>query len=315
MKKETENILVVDADEEMCHSLAGLFGELGYKTETAIRAGDAIAKAEKRFFNLTLLDMRLPDMVGTDLLSRLKEIHPEMVVIMVTGFATLEAAVDSLHQGAYAYVVKPITLDKITPIVEQAIEKQRKALEERKLMSPGQRDKLAYWELSIVDNLTQLCNRTHFHKLLSREIAVSERYDHPLALILMDVDRFERYNDAHGHPAGDKALKQIAHILKDLSRKVDIVARYGGEEFAVAAPETDRKGGLTLARRLVKAVEKTRFETDIGSSEVKLTISAGIASYPSDAEEEEELISKATQALFKAKEGGGNTAFLLSSKK
>lgn len=307
--KKTESILIVDADIEICTSLAALFGELGYRTESAGEAGDAIAKALKHSFNLALVDMRPPDMAGIDLLSRLKELHPEMVVIMVTGFATLEAAIDSLHQGAYAYVVKPITLDKIRPIVEQALLKQRMAHEERESLLPRKSERTGYWELSIVDSLTQLYNRRHFHKLLSREIAISERYHHPLALLMIDVDRFEWYNDAHGHPAGDKALQQIARALKDLTRRVDIVARYGGEEFAVAAPETDKKGALILAKRLMEAVEATHFDTDAGPSDVKLTISVGISSYPSDAEDEEELVSKAIQALLKAKQSAKNHVF------
>lgn len=315
MKEQTGTILIVDDDPELSSSLAGLFGELGYRAETVNRAEEAIARAEKHSFNLALLDMRLPDLVSTDLLARLKELHPEMVVIMITGFATLESAIDSLHQGAYAYVVRPITLDKIAPIVEQALRKQQDVLQEQELVAPEKKGKAAYWELSIVDSLTQLYNRRHFHKLLAREIAISDRYEHPLAVLMIDIDGFQRYNEAHGLPSGDKALKEIAALLRSLSRRVDIVARYGGEEFAVVTPETDKKGALTLATRLREAVENTVFETDTGSRDVKLTISVGIACYPSDAEEGEELIYKALQALSKAKKGGGNTAILFKKGK
>ena len=306
MKGEATRILIVEDDSETSQSLAHLFEEKGYEAQTARGGAEALSKAESCSFNLALLDIRLPDMVGTDLLARLKKLHPDMVVIMLTGFTTLETAVDSLHQGAYAYIVKPITLDKITPIVEQSLEKQREVWEERKLMARVKEERQTYWELSIIDSLTQVYNRRHFDELLSREMAVSDRYHHPLSLLMIDVDGFKRYNDAYGHPAGDKALKKVAEVLKSSCRAVDIVARYGGEEFAVIAIQTDKERALNLAERLRKAIEESEFETDLGSSELGLTVSIGVASYPSDAGEKEELIDRADQALYRAKEMGKN---------
>ncbi len=306
MKSEATRILIVEDDLATSQSLTHLFEEKGYEAQTARGGSEALSKAENCPFDLALLDIRLPDMVGTDLLARLKKLHPDMVVIMLTGFTTLETAVDSLHQGAYAYIVKPITLDKISPIVEQSLEKQRSVREERRLMARMRKERQTYWELSIMDSLTQVYNRRHFDELLSREMAVSDRYHHPLSLLMIDVDGFKRYNDTYGHPAGDKALKKVAQVLRSSCRAVDIVARYGGEEFAVIAVQTDERGAISLAERLRKAIEGSEFDTDLGSSDLGLTVSIGVASYPSDAGRKEELIHRADQALYRAKEMGKN---------
>lgn len=114
-------ILIVDDDELVCETLGDVLHELGYETETAVTGREAIEKAKERFFDAALIDIRLPDMEGTDLLSALKEMHPETTAIIITGYASLENVTESLDKGADAYVMKPIDVDEIRRMVEWRI--------------------------------------------------------------------------------------------------------------------------------------------------------------------------------------------------
>ena len=137
---EKERILIVDDDKSTRRSLSLIFGKKGYETEAVGTGREAIEKAQERFFNLALLDIRLPDVEGIGLLAPLKEMHPDMVVIMVTGYASLETAVRALNEGASAYTTKPLNMDEVLATVEEALEKQRLILENRRLYEAAQRE-------------------------------------------------------------------------------------------------------------------------------------------------------------------------------
>ena len=138
--EEKESILIVDDDESTCRSLTLVFGKKGYETETAGTGREAIEKARGRFFNLALLDIRLPDMEGIELLSPLKEIHPDMLVIMVTAYASVETAVRALNEGGSAYITKPLNMDAVLVTVSDAFEKHRLVMENRRLYQEAQRE-------------------------------------------------------------------------------------------------------------------------------------------------------------------------------
>jgi signal transduction histidine kinase len=136
----THRILIVDDDENICRSLRLIFRKKGYEVETAGTGREAIEKAQGRFFNLALLDIRLPDTAGIELLAPLKELHPDMAVILVTGYASLETAVQALNQGALAYITKPLNMDEVLATVREALEKQRLVIENRILYQEAQRE-------------------------------------------------------------------------------------------------------------------------------------------------------------------------------
>lgn len=139
-ESSTHRILIVDDDENICRSLRLIFKKKGYEVETAGTGREAIDKVQGRFFNLALLDIRLPDMEGTELLPPLKETHPDMAVILVTGYASLETAVQALNQGALAYITKPLNMDEVLATVREAFEKQRLVIENRILYQEAQRE-------------------------------------------------------------------------------------------------------------------------------------------------------------------------------
>jgi diguanylate cyclase (GGDEF)-like protein len=160
--------------------------------------------------------------------------------------------------------------------------------------------------LSYTDEMTGLHNYRFFKMRMKEEIARAKRNGFPLALLILDVDFFKNYNDALGHPAGDEILRQLSDILRKTVRDNDIVARYGGEEFAIILPSTDQKGAGVLADRIRKKIEKFKFPHQEIQPNGTLTISIGIALYPEDAGDAEEIVKAADKALYNAKENGRN---------
>jgi PAS domain S-box-containing protein len=130
--KGNPRILIVDDDESTRRTLSLIFGKNGYETETATMGQEALEKAQERFFNLALLDIKLPDMAGVELLTPLKEMHPDMEMIMATAYASTETAVWALNEGASAYINKPLNMDEVLAMVTKALEKQRLVREKRR---------------------------------------------------------------------------------------------------------------------------------------------------------------------------------------
>jgi diguanylate cyclase (GGDEF)-like protein len=161
-------------------------------------------------------------------------------------------------------------------------------------------------ELSLLDDLTQISNRRYLNEKLSEEMRRSNRYERPLACVMLDIDHFKIFNDAHGHPQGDRVLKELASILVENCRDVDTVARYGGEEFCILLPETGSAEALQHAERIRSYVEQHPFEGEELLPGGRLTISIGIAMYPEDSSSKNAIIECADRALYKAKQQGRN---------
>ena len=154
------------------------------------------------------------------------------------------------------------------------------------------------FELSLTDPLTDLNNRRYFDLFLRKEVARSYRYRHPLAVIMLDIDHFKRYNDAFGHPAGDRALQAVAHCIQSNRRRTDVAARIGGEEFALILPDTDTEGAQTVAEKIRAAV------SDLSHLESPISLSAGVRVLQGGAIEEEIIVQQADLALYEAKRTG-----------
>ena len=161
------------------------------------------------------------------------------------------------------------------------------------------------YRLTIIDALTDTHNKRYFMEFLDRELARSSRYDRPLSLVMMDIDRFRAINEELGHLGGDFTLRELSSRIKGNIRKEELFARYGGEEFAVVLPETSRDGATRLADRLVKVVNQANFVYEDKSYPV--TISAGVACTQGDKNiTPHELIRKADEKLYQAKHAGRN---------
>ncbi|GAF81180.1 unnamed protein product, partial [marine sediment metagenome] len=136
-----ESILIVDDDESTCRSLQLIFGKKGYETEIAGTAQEALEKVQERSFNVVLIDIRLPDMEGTVLLGKLKKVHPEIVCMIITGYASLENAIMTIKLGSNGYFVKPLVMEEVIYRLEEALDKQRL---ERKIKESEQKYRTLY---------------------------------------------------------------------------------------------------------------------------------------------------------------------------
>jgi diguanylate cyclase (GGDEF)-like protein len=168
-------------------------------------------------------------------------------------------------------------------------------------------NKAQLWDMAVTDSLTGLYVRRYFIVKLQEEIHRAERYNKPLSVVMVDLDRFKKINDTYGHDAGDRALKTISQFFQKNIRDIDAIGRYGGEEFVMLIPDADKKAAFCLAERLRKELAKVKLE-DLPP----ITISLGIATYPSDGTDIDELIKKADAAMYEAKRKGRNRAVKFS---
>ncbi|MBN1521105.1 MAG: sensor domain-containing diguanylate cyclase [Candidatus Aureabacteria bacterium] len=159
-------------------------------------------------------------------------------------------------------------------------------------------------ELSITDSLTGLYVIRHFKERLETEVYRSKRYGTSLALFLIDIDNFKTINDTYGHPVGDLVLQTIANKVKGILRQTDFACRYGGDEFMTCLLNLNAKDSLQLGKRLLDAVENSGPFLEEGA--LSIGISVGIALFPENAEEIDDVIEKADQALYEAKKRGKN---------
>jgi diguanylate cyclase (GGDEF)-like protein len=174
------------------------------------------------------------------------------------------------------------------------------------------------------DRMTNLSNHAHFEVLLESELERARRLGQSCGLLMIDVDDFKGINDAHGHPTGTEVLRRIAQTLGATVRGMDllgrgsdpspepVVGRYGGDEFEIALPGTSREGALKAARRIVAAVQSEAFS--VAGRPIRLTVSVGIAVYPDDALDGQELHLRADEALYESKRAGKGRAILCKAR-
>jgi diguanylate cyclase (GGDEF)-like protein len=160
-------------------------------------------------------------------------------------------------------------------------------------------------ELVFRDGLTDLYNHRYFQETIEKEINRSDRYEHPFALIMFDIDQFKKINDTYGHQVGDLVLQAVSKEIAQITRKSDVLARYGGEEFVLILPETTLPQALIKAESYRSAIEKLAISVD--NTTIRTTISLGVASYkPGRPMKKDELIEAADQALYASKQSGRN---------
>jgi diguanylate cyclase (GGDEF)-like protein len=160
--------------------------------------------------------------------------------------------------------------------------------------------------LSLTDGMTNLHNYRYFTIRLKEELNRAKRNKTKVSLLILDIDHFKNYNDTLGHQAGDEALRTLGRVLKSTVRDEDIVSRYGGEEFCIILPDISKSDIMPLGERVRRIIELHQFYKERVQPEGKVTVSLGGATYPDDAKDGDELVAKADQALYKAKNYGRN---------
>lgn len=285
-------ILVVDDEPAVRHFLKVILQRMGYEVETASGGGEALERTKERSFDVVLTDLIMPRMDGLELIREVKKLSPDTEVVVITGYPSSESIVAATRAGAVDYLPKSPDPEHLSVLIEKAlgIRELRKKARERDF----------YLRMAQMDGLTELFNHRTFYSFLEKELSRAKRKQQPTSLLFADIDGFKGFNDRHGHLYGDRVLRQVADVLRASCRTYDIVARYGGDEFAVMAPETDKQGAVVLGNRITQALSET---TDLGPGG-ELALSIGVAAYPEDAQEPDELIGTADKALYAAKREG-----------
>jgi len=208
--------------------------------------------------------------------------------------STFQAQLDSIRQELKTGI--PLVRTAISDISES--KRTQEALRE---------SEQRFRELSITDDLTQLFNQRHLYEKLQQEIERTNRYQHQLAVLLLDLDDFKLFNDNYGHLEGDGVLVKTAKIIRECIRQTDSAFRFGGEEFVVILPETSLKKALILAERIRKGIQGVVFNP-VPKAEVHLTCSVGLSQYQS-LEDLKAFIKRVDQNMYQAKAKGKNQCY------
>ena len=218
---------------------------------------------------------------------------------------------DELGLAAGAFNKMGAELQSYTQSLERRVEERsaevRTKNEELEVLNAALKGAVTNLEtLVVTDSLTGVHNRRHFNEVLEFEFRRSARAQHPLTLMMVDVDHFKSFNDNYGHRAGDEILRHVAQVLQDTLRSTDILARYGGEEFVVLLLDTAGTRGEMIGDKLREAVESFSFPVSRNAPLAQVTVSVGVASFPEDADDAQLLVERADRAMYAAKAAGRN---------
>ncbi len=295
-----QTILVVDDDPSTIQVLGKLLSD-AYRIQVAKSAEKALAIIEEPnnpLPDLLLLDIQMPGMDGYEVCRRLKDAPhtSEIPIIFVTARDATSDEERGLNLGAVDYITKPFS----PAIVRARVRTHLRLKQKTDLLE----------QHALLDGLTGTPNRRSFDQHFEAEIKRCQREQHPLSLIMADIDHFKPFNDHYGHCAGDQCLQFVAGTLSAvLQRPGDRVFRYGGEEFIALLPITDAAGAGNVGEKMRAAVEEGHIRHEHSDAADVVTLSLGVTTWLPDGEtpfDAAALLKTADEALYAAKDAGRN---------
>jgi diguanylate cyclase (GGDEF)-like protein len=285
-------ILLIDDDRMQFRVTQAHFNNFQgerYTLEWASTYEEGLEKLLSGTYAACLLDYQLGPRDGLQLIHEARSRDCHTPIVFLTAETAQRVDIEAMHAGALDYLVK----NEITSrVLERSLRYSLKLGETLEALR----------RLATRDELTGLLNRREFDRILDEEQERALRFGHPLALVMVDIDRFKAINDTHGHLVGDAVLREVARRLVTQVRTVDRVARFGGEEIGLILMQTDRAGALEVAQRACEAMRKEPVRPN--NLVLHVTISAGVAELPQDAATATDLIGAADKALYAAKAAG-----------
>ena len=245
--------------------------------------------------DVILLDVKLPDVHGYELIRQLKN-NPQthdIPVMFVSSMCSVNEQEIGFKIGAIDYVVKPIEI----PLLRMRVKTHAKIRQQALMLA----------QLAATDSLTGIANRRKFDEVLSHELERARREKTPLSLLFIDVDNFKTYNDNYGHGKGDECLIAVSQLFKQIiHRPGDLLARIGGEEFAIILPDTNEAGACKLCDDIKQGLADLGLPHDYSSVAEHITVSIGVAVLESKVyvEDAKQLCAWADSALYYVKENG-----------
>jgi len=292
-------ILIADDDLVSSKILERALVRLGHETVVVNDGPEAInALLAPDCPRMAILDWMMPGADGLEVCRAIRERATHYgYLILLTARDRHEDLVAGLDSGADDFLTKPFDLGELRSRIRsgtRVLELQEGLLNARDALSV----------LATRDDLTGLWNRRMIVEHLIRELPRATQEKRPLAIAMVDVDGFKQINDEHGHPVGDKVLREVAARMRLALREYDAIGRYGGEEFLVVLPGCDAETGIAAAERVRTQVAGQPLATDCGSLQVR--VSVGVAWTEPGVVSCTDLIKSADDALYRAKTSGRN---------
>ena len=312
-------VLVVDDDPTTLAILETVLRDtLGHVVFTARNGNEALARVVESQPQVAITDWLMPGLSGLELTDALRatEWGQKIYLIMLTSLDTEEEISTAFEAGVDDFLIKPVNLRTLRARLRAAWHyvQQLEAWEHDRAQLKQFTAELAISNrrlehAAMTDLLTELPNRRAGIAALDKAWAASSRFEHPLSVLVRDIDYFKRINDTYGHAVGDKVLIEVAQQIQRVARKDDSVCRLGGEEFLMTCPNTDIKAALLAADRLRRTIEA--LQIDVEGKMISTTVSIGVASREPKMADSGALVNAADRALYRAKERGRNRSCII----
>jgi diguanylate cyclase (GGDEF)-like protein len=289
-------------DNPVFHSmLRMMLTKWGYETIMARDGNEALRALESHDGpRLAILDWMMPGIDGVELCRRVRTaaLEPYVYMVLLTARTESQDLIEGMESGADDYLTKPFHPNELRVRLRagtRILQLQDQLVQAREALRVQ----------ATHDGLTGLLNRASILEVLSNELSRAEREQHPVSILLADIDRFKAINDTRGHHAGDAVLSEAARRMRSEMRCYDSVGRYGGEEFLIVLPGCHGMAARQQAERIVGTFSSAPFTA--GDTQFPVTCSVGIAQREFPVESDSDaLIREADAALYRAKHRGRN---------